>query len=121
MYPKYILWGSSIFGGFKHNVMKAFFFITEYDQDNASISPPLIVDASSFDMTDYIPQTMMTSIADIENSTNFNSFPVTCDTNSNYNVLSNFSDKSTQYFQNLRYRFILQLKIISSLQKLSVF
>ena len=65
-------------------------------QENVSVSPPLIIDASSIDLSEYRPETIMTSIANIENSTNFNSIPWTYDNNSNYSIDSYFNEKWTE-------------------------
>ena len=71
-------------------------------QENVSASPPLIIDASSIDLSEYRPETIMTSIANIENSTNFNSIPGTYDNNSNYSIGPYFDEKLTEYLGSAR-------------------
>ena len=70
--------------------------LSQICQENVSVSPPLIIDASSIDLSEYRPETIMTSIANIENSTNFNSIPLTYDNNSNYSIDSYFDEKLTE-------------------------
>ena len=71
-------------------------------QENVSVSPPLIIDASSIDLSEYRPETIMTSIANIENSTTFNSIPFTYDNNSNYSIGPYFDEKLTEYLGSAR-------------------
>ena len=60
------------------------------------------MDASSMDLSEYRPETIMTSIANIENSTNFNSIPGTYDNNANYSIGPYFDEKLTEYLGSAR-------------------